>query len=106
MAHTPRIVTCQGPQDPHAFDGISPLPRTGKLDEPCPHCRGHGQWNREFDLASQRSKRCLCDRCEGRAWIETGEDPLPIHDTELSEEGYPRWTVRLKAPGGSDGEVA
>ncbi|MBN8500673.1 MAG: hypothetical protein J0M19_05935 [Sphingomonadales bacterium] len=95
MAHEKRIVTCTGPGDPHALDGIAVLPRTGQLDAPCPHCQGRGQWNREFDLVSQRSKRCLCHACDGHGWIETGTDPVACHDTELSETGQARWVTRL-----------
>ncbi len=95
MSHEKRIVECSGPHDPHALDGISLLPRTGELDRACPQCFGHGQWNREYDLASQRSKRHLCDKCEGRGWIETGDDLVPSHDVALSPEGYPDWVIRF-----------
>lgn len=94
MSHERRIVTCSGPQDPHAFDNIPQRPRSGELDRPCPECLGHGQWNAEFDLASQRSKRCLCDKCDGRGWIETGDDLVPRDDIERAPGGAPRWTVR------------
>lgn len=99
MSHEKRIVYCAGPGDPHAFDAIPLLPRTGNLDAACPDCLGHGQWNRQFDLASQRSIRDLCDRCEGHGWIETGEDMVPAHDIVLSPEGYPQWVLRLDPPG-------
>lgn len=95
MAHESRIVTCSAPADAHALDGIPLQPRTGALDARCPKCLGHGQWNREIDLASHRSKRCLCDRCEGRGWIETGGDPVASHDIAMSPAGYPQWVVRL-----------
>lgn len=95
MAHEQRLVTCSGPEDPHALDGIPLQPRTGELDKRCPKCRGHGQWNREIDLASHRSKRCLCDKCDGRGWIETGDDPVPSHDIALSPEGRPQWVTKL-----------
>lgn len=94
MSHPSRIVTCSGPHDPHALDGIPVQPRTGDLDRACPVCLGHGQWNREFDLVSQRSKRCLCGKCDGRGWIETGDDPVPSPDIERSADGQPRWFVR------------
>lgn len=94
MAHEKRIVTCTGPHDPHALDGIPLAARTGDLDRACPLCRGHGQWNVEFDLASQRSKRCICGKCDGRGWIETGDDPVPSPDIELSGDGHPRWVIR------------
>lgn len=95
MAHETRIVTCATPLDPHAFDGIPMRHRTGDLDKPCPVCSGHGQWNVEYDLASQRSKRHICEKCEGRGWIETGDDLVPSHDIEMAPEGYPRWVTRL-----------
>ncbi len=95
MAHEQRIITCSGPDDPHAFEGIPVLPRAGDLDWACPVCHARGQWNAEFDLASQRSKRSLCPKCDGRGWIETGDDPVPSHDTALSAEGYPMWVTRL-----------
>lgn len=98
MAHEQRIVYCTGPGDPHAFDGISRLARSGDLDAACPDCLGHGQWNRQFDLASQRSIRDLCDRCEGRGWIETGQDSVHAHDIELSADGHPQWVLRLDPP--------
>lgn len=95
MSHEKRLVTCMGPNDAHAFDGISLHPRHGQLDRVCPVCRGHGMWNTEFDLVSQRSKRHICEKCDGRGWIETGDDLVPSHDTELSEGGQPRWITRL-----------
>lgn len=95
MAHDSRIVTCVGPGDPHAFDGIPLQPCTGELDRCCPICGGHGQWNVEFDLASQRSKRSICDKCDGRGWIETGDDMVPAPDIELGPGGAPQWVTRL-----------
>lgn len=96
MAHEQRIVTCAGPDDAHALEGIPVLPRAGSLDRACPVCHGRGQWNVEFDLASHRSKRCLCHKCDGRGWIETGDDLVPSHDTALSDRGYPMWVTRLQ----------
>lgn len=95
MSHEKRIVECSGPQDPHALDGIPVLPRAGDLDRACPLCLGHGQWNREYDLASQRSKRALCPKCDGRGWIETGDDLVGSHDVALSPDGYPDWVIRF-----------
>jgi ribosomal protein S27E len=98
MSHEKRIVTCSGPGDAHAFHGIPIQPRSGDLDVLCPDCRGHGQWNSEICLASQRSKRVFCETCDTRGWIETGEDMVPSHDIEVSEEGHPRWVVRFGPP--------
>lgn len=95
MAHEKRLVICLTANDPHAFDGIPQQPRSGVLDAPCPVCHGHGQWNTEFDLASQRSKRHICDKCDGRGWIETGEDLVPSADIALGADGRPRWVTRL-----------
>lgn len=95
MPHQTRIVSGIGPGDPHAFEGIPVQPRNGQLDRLCPVCRGHGQWNTEFDLASQRSKRRICDKCDGRGWIETGDDPVPSSDIGRDERGRPRWFTRL-----------
>ncbi len=96
MAHPSNMVSCSGPDAPHAFDGIPLLPREGELDRVCPLCLGHGQWNAQIDLVSQRSIRCPCPKCEGRGWIETGDDPVPEDDIILSPEGEPEWTVRLE----------
>jgi hypothetical protein len=98
VSHEKRIVQCSGPHDPHALHGISPLPRSGDLDVVCAGCAGHGQWNREIDLASQRSKRHVCETCHGRGWIETGDDPVSAHDIEMAPEGYPKWVTRLDRP--------
>jgi len=87
-------LTCSGPHDPHAFDGIPVRHRTGDLDRVCPVCSGHGQWNTEYDLISQRSKRHICAKCDGRGWIETGDDMVPSHDIEMSPDGYPRWVLK------------
>lgn len=95
MAHETRIVICSGPDDRLAFANIPLQPRRDALDAPCPVCRGRGMWNVEFDLVSQRAKRCLCDRCAGRGWIETGRDPLRSDDIVLGEDGHPRWVSRL-----------
>ena len=95
MSHAKRIVHCTGPQDAQAFHGITVEPRLGDLDLVCPLCVGHGQWNVEIDLVSQRSKRHVCDKCDGRGWIETGDDLVPSHDIGMSPEGYPQWVVRL-----------
>ncbi len=102
MAHERRIVTCNGPADAHAFHGISVRPRLGELDALCPVCAGHGQWNVELDLASQRSKRHHCERCDARGWIETGDDAVPSHDIIMTPEGYPKWVIRHDAPDGDD----
>lgn len=95
MSHVKRIVTCSRPQDAHALDGISAIPRVGDLDQLCPVCAGYGQWNSEIDLVSHRSKRCVCPKCDGRGWIETGDDLVPSHDVVMSDEGYPQWVTRL-----------
>jgi hypothetical protein len=98
MSHEKRIILCSGPRDPHAFDGIPLQHRTGDLDARCPACAGHGQWNREIDLASHRSKRHVCDACEGRGWIETGDDMISSHEIVMTDEGHPKWVVRLDRP--------
>ena len=95
MSHASRIVQCTGPQDPHAFDGISVRYRTGDLDKICPVCAGYGQWNAQIDLVSQRSIREPCPKCDGRGWIETGEDLVPSNETVMTPEGHPKWQVRL-----------
>ena len=95
MSHEKRIVTCSGPGDAHAFDGIPVQPREGDLDLVCPLCAGSGQWNVEIDLVSHRSKRHVCDKCDGRGWIETGDDLVPSDDIVMSPEGYPQWVTRL-----------
>ncbi|MDR7061313.1 MULTISPECIES: hypothetical protein [unclassified Sphingopyxis] len=95
MSHASNIVTCSGPHDPHALDGISVRHRTGDLDVLCPVCSGHGQWNSQIDLISHRSIRVPCPKCDGRGWIETGADMVPSHDITLSPHGQPQWTVRL-----------
>jgi DnaJ-class molecular chaperone len=98
IVHEKRIVTCSGPHDPHALHGISVRPRSGDLDILCPACAGHGQWNSEIDLVSQRSKRTFCETCDARGWIETGDDLVHSHDIEMSEEGHPKWVTRLDPP--------
>jgi hypothetical protein len=102
MSHPSRIVTCSGPHDPHALHGISVQLRSGDLDIMCAECAGHGQWNIEIDLASQRSKRQSCGSCEGRGWIETGNDMVRSHDIIMTDEGYPKWVVRLDPPARND----
>lgn len=99
MAHASRIVTCAGPDAPHAFDLVPLCPRNGTLDARCPICRGHGQWNAEIDLVSFRCKRAICDHCHGAGWIETGHDPVALPDIVLTPEGYPKWILRY-APSG------
>ena len=69
--------------------------RLGELDVVCPVCAGHGEWNVEIDLASQRCKRQICSKCDGTGWIETGNDLVPSFDIELSPDGSPRWITRL-----------
>jgi hypothetical protein len=98
VSHETRIVHCSGPLDLHAFQGISVLPRDGDLDALCPLCAGHGQWNDEIDLTSQRSRRHVCETCDGRGWIETGDDLVSAHDVVMSVEGYPQWVTRLDPP--------
>ena len=95
MSHASNIVHCTGPTDPHALHGISMRARTGNLDAPCPTCSGYGQWNAQIDLVSQRSIRHACAKCDGRGWIETGDDLVPSHTIEMTADGHPRWTVRL-----------
>lgn len=95
MSHPSRIVYCTGPGDPHACHGISLQPRQGALDALCPVCTGHGQWNSQIDLVSQRCIRVVCPKCDGRGWIETGDDPVPSHDIAMHPQGYPQWVTRL-----------
>jgi DnaJ-class molecular chaperone len=99
MAHEKRIVTCTSAADPHALHGIPVQPRRGDLDALCPTCAGHGQWNTEIDLASQRCKRAYCGTCDGNGWVETGDDMLASHDIVMSEDGYPMWVTRLEPRG-------
>ena len=95
MSHQQRLIHCTAPHDPHALHSISALPRVGDLDVICPVCAGHGQWNSQIDLVSQRSIRMCCPKCDGRGWIETGDDLVPSHDIAMSPEGHPQWVVRL-----------
>lgn len=95
MSHPSRIVICSGPEDPHALDGISLRHRTGDLDKLCPLCGGYGQWNTQIDLVSHRSMRHTCHKCDGRGWIETGDDLVPTNEIVMTPEGHPQWTVRL-----------
>jgi hypothetical protein len=94
MAHASKIMTCAGPDAPHAFDHIPLQARHGALDCLCPVCHGHGAWNIEIDLISHRSKRHACDRCHGSGWIETGGDPVVGHDIAMTPQGYPKWGTR------------
>lgn len=96
MSHEKRIVEIAGPDAPHAFDGIPVHHRHGQLDRLCPLCHGHGAWNTEYDFASQRSKRHICDKCDGRGWIETGDDHVPSPDIGIGENGQPAWFTRLE----------
>ncbi|SEN37998.1 hypothetical protein SAMN05192583_2665 [Sphingomonas gellani] len=93
MPHASDIVTCDGPDSPHAFDIVPLKPRNGSLDAQCPVCRGHGEWNVEIDLVSFRCKRMICDPCLGAGWIETGSDPVGFPDIEMSPDGHPHWVV-------------
>ena len=98
MPHESRVVANLSPGDAHSFDGIPVRHRSGNLDTACPVCGGRGQWNNEFDLVSQRSKRTICPTCEGRGWIETGSDMVHTDDVVMAEGGYPDWVVRLDPP--------
>jgi hypothetical protein len=98
LSHAKNIVHCSGPHEPHALHGIPMQPRRGDLDALCPACAGHGQWNSEIDLVSQRSKRQFCGTCGARGWIETGDDLVSSHDIVMTEEGHPKWVVRLDPP--------
>lgn len=94
--HRSIIHECSGPDDRHAFDVIPEMARSGKLDEKCPTCLGHGQWNREIDLVSQRSKRVICGHCNGLGWIETGDDLVAVPDIILSPRGHPMWVTKYR----------
>src|SRR3546814_12976933 len=82
MSHPSNNVYCAGPGDPHALDGISRRHRSGDLDTLCPVCAGYGQWNTQIDLVSHRAIRHACPKCDGRGWIETGDEPVPSPTTE------------------------
>ena len=94
MAHASNIVHPAGPDSPHAFDNVPLHARNGMLDERCPECKGHGQWNSEIDLVSFRCKRAICGLCLGNGWIETGTDPIAVADIVMSPQGYPTWVTR------------
>jgi hypothetical protein len=94
MPHASRLVHCDGPDCPHAFDLVPLQARNGSLDAPCPKCHGYGQWNTELDMVSFRCKRAICDRCYGAGWVETGDDPVGLPDIELASNGLPKWTTR------------
>ena len=94
MAHQSDTVFCAGPDSPHAFDIVPLQPRNGTLDEKCPICKGHGQWNAEIDLVSFRCRREACGHCYGAGWIETGDDPIALPDIVIAPEGYPKWITR------------
>ncbi|RYG29262.1 MAG: hypothetical protein EON93_17010 [Burkholderiales bacterium] len=98
MAHASNIVYPAGPNSPHAFENIPLHPRNGMLDERCPLCKGHGQWNAQIDLVSFRCKREICGFCNGEGWIETGTDPIAVPDIVMSPEGHPKWTIRHLPP--------
>lgn len=98
MPHASHIVTCDGPDSPHAFDIVPLQPRNGSLDARCPVCRGHGQWNTEIDLVSFRCRRAICGRCSGAGWIETGDDPVGHPDIVMTPEGYPQWVTSFDPP--------
>jgi hypothetical protein len=97
MPHASKVVHCDGPDSPHAFDIVPLQPRNGTLDALCPKCHGHGAWNAEIDLVSFRCRRAICDRCNGAGWIETGHDPVAVPDIELWPSGEPRWITRYVA---------
>jgi hypothetical protein len=94
MPHASKIIECDGPDSPHAFDNVPLQPCNGALDAPCPICKGHGQWNTEIDLVSFRCKRESCAHCFGSGWVETGDDPVVLPDIVLAPEGYPKWIMR------------
>ncbi len=94
MSHPSNIVHCTGPDDPHALDHIPVRPCSGTLDALCAVCHGRGAWNTELDLISHRSKRACCVACHGSGWVETGSDPVAVHEITLSPEGHPRWGTR------------
>jgi len=104
MSHPSNIVHCAGPADPHALDGISRRHRSGDLDKLCPVCAGYGQWNTQIDLVSHRSIRHACPKCDGRGWIETGDDMVPSPDIIRDPGAPPRWTVRLDASDDREGD--
>ncbi|HEX8413888.1 MAG TPA: hypothetical protein VF637_08385 [Sphingomicrobium sp.] len=95
MPHASKIVQCEGPDSPHAFDIIPLRPRNGSLDARCHVCKGYGQWNTEIDLISFRSKRAICGFCHGAGWVETGDDPTIVPDIVRTEDGHPKWTTRV-----------
>lgn len=92
--HASNIVYPEGPGAPHSYDIIPLAPRVEALDERCPTCDGHGQWNTEIDLVSFRSKRETCSHCFGSGWVETGNDARMIPDIVMTPQGYPRWIRR------------
>jgi hypothetical protein len=94
MPHASDIVYPSGPDSPHAFDNVPLQPRSGRLDAPCPLCKGHGQWNSEIDLVSFRCTRVICNHCLGEGWVETGSDPIAVFDIVMTPEGHPQWITR------------
>lgn len=96
MSHASNVYVCSGPEDEHAYDVIPVMPRSGKLDVPCDTCHGHGQWNQEIDLISGRSKRVICGHCEGRGWLETGDDMIAYADIILGPHGSPMWVTKYR----------
>lgn len=94
--HDPSV-TCEGPTDAHAFDGIPIRPRVANLDVMCPTCHGRGQWNREID-GQGRGIREDCRHCMGLGWLETGKDGIAVPDIVMGPEGHPKWITRMVPP--------
>ncbi len=97
MSHPSNIVHCTGPERPARLDRHCLRSATAPATSTCVarSAAATASGTRQIDLVSHRSIRHACPKCDGRGWIETGDDMVPSHDIERSPQGHPVWTVRL-----------
>lgn len=85
-------IEIDGPEHPHAFDGLPIRSRPEYGHHPCITCRGHGCWNELLFLDSGRCRLKGCDDCDGSGWRTMDGHHVALDI--VMENGHPKWIVR------------
>lgn len=87
-------IMIDGPDHPHAFDGIPLDQRPPGRDTRCTSCKGHGAWNAMLHIDTGRCRIQGCSECDGSGWISSNGQ-APVADIVIVD-GHPAWITRIE----------